>query len=72
MNHLQEVIEKAWDTKDAWDMHNVDSEIREAVIRCIDLLDAGGFSTYGAFAPPQCSCGALGCGIYDLFYGPYD
>jgi len=42
MNHLQQVIEKAWDTKDAWDMHNVDSETREAVIRAIDLLDEGG------------------------------
>jgi len=42
VNHLQQVIDKAWDTKDSWDMHNVDSEIREAVIRAVDLLDSGG------------------------------
>jgi len=42
MNHLQKVIEQAWDTRDTWDMHNVDTEIREAVVRTIDLLDDGG------------------------------
>lgn len=35
MNHLQEVIEKAWDTKDQWDMRSADTETREAVERTI-------------------------------------
>jgi len=42
MNHLQQIIDKAWDTRESWDMHNVDAETREAVIRAIDLLDEGG------------------------------
>lgn len=42
MNHLQQVIEKAWDTRDAWDMHNVTAEIRESVEQTINLLDDGG------------------------------
>jgi len=42
MSHLQDVIEKAWETRDQWDMHNVDSAIREAVERAIQLLDDGG------------------------------
>ena len=31
MNHLQEVIEKAWDTRDDWNMQNVDTASREAI-----------------------------------------
>jgi len=42
MNHLQEVIEKAWDTRDDWDTHNVDAEKREAIERAVQLLDDGG------------------------------
>jgi len=42
MNHLQEVIEKAWDSRNDWNMQNVDTEIREAIERAIQLLDDGG------------------------------
>ncbi|MDQ6991039.1 MAG: 2,3,4,5-tetrahydropyridine-2,6-dicarboxylate N-succinyltransferase [Mariprofundaceae bacterium] len=42
MNHLQKVIEQAWDTRDTWDMHSADAEVRAAVIRTVDLLDDGG------------------------------
>lgn len=42
MNHLQQVIEKAWGNRDSWDMHTADNEVREAVIRAIELLDNGG------------------------------
>ncbi|OIQ01100.1 MAG: 2,3,4,5-tetrahydropyridine-2,6-dicarboxylate N-succinyltransferase [Zetaproteobacteria bacterium CG2_30_46_52] len=42
MNHLQQVIEKAWDTRNEWDMHNVTAEIRESIEQAINLLDAGG------------------------------
>jgi len=44
MNHLEEVIEKAWDTRADWDMHNVDAETREAVKHAIELLDNGGIT----------------------------
>lgn len=42
MNHLQEVIEKAWDTRDEWNMSNVETEVREAIEHSIQLLDDGG------------------------------
>lgn len=42
MNHLQEVIEKAWDTRNEWDMHSVPTETREAIEHAIQLLDDGG------------------------------
>jgi len=42
MNHLQEVIEKAWDTRDDWNMSNVETDVREAIERAIQLLDDGG------------------------------
>jgi len=42
MNHLQEVIDQAWETRNDWDMHSVDTGIREAVIRTVELLDDGG------------------------------
>ncbi len=42
MNHLQEVIEKAWETRNEWDMRSADAEIRDAVEHTIQLLDDGG------------------------------
>ena len=42
MNHLQGIIEQAWDTRNEWDMHTVDAEARSSIIRAIDLLDDGG------------------------------
>ena len=42
MNHLQKVIENAWDSKNEWDMHSASSETREAVEHTIQLLDDGG------------------------------
>ncbi len=42
MNHLQEVIEKAWDTRDSWNMSNVENGTREAIEHSIQLLDDGG------------------------------
>ncbi|MDX8396379.1 MAG: 2,3,4,5-tetrahydropyridine-2,6-dicarboxylate N-succinyltransferase [Mariprofundaceae bacterium] len=42
MNHLQQVIEKAWDTRSDWDMHTIDAETREAIEHAINLLDEGG------------------------------
>lgn len=42
MNHLQQVIEKAWDTRNEWDMHSVTMETHEAIEQAINLLDDGG------------------------------
>ncbi|MDX8407688.1 MAG: 2,3,4,5-tetrahydropyridine-2,6-dicarboxylate N-succinyltransferase [Mariprofundaceae bacterium] len=42
MSHLQEVIEKAWDTRDAWSAKDAEAEVREAVEHAIQLLDDGG------------------------------
>ncbi len=42
MNHLQRVIESAWDNRDAWDMRSATAEIRDAVEHTIQLLDDGG------------------------------
>ncbi|MBN4073324.1 2,3,4,5-tetrahydropyridine-2,6-dicarboxylate N-succinyltransferase [Mariprofundus ferrooxydans] len=42
MNHLQQVIESAWDSKAEWDMHSATAEVREAVEHSIQLLDDGG------------------------------
>jgi len=42
MSHLQEIIEKAWDTREAWNAQDVDSEMREAVEKTITLLGEGG------------------------------
>jgi len=42
MNHLQEVIEKAWDSRDAWTAKDAEAEVREAVEHSIQLLDDGG------------------------------
>ena len=42
MNHLQQVIEAAWDSRDTWDLHTAEAEVRESVERAIQLLDDGG------------------------------
>ena len=42
MNHLQSVIENAWDSKDEWDMRSATAETRDAVEHTIQLLDDGG------------------------------
>jgi 2,3,4,5-tetrahydropyridine-2-carboxylate N-succinyltransferase len=42
MNHLQEVIENAWETRAEWDMRSASAEIRDTVERAIQLLDDGG------------------------------
>ncbi|RMH50772.1 MAG: 2,3,4,5-tetrahydropyridine-2,6-dicarboxylate N-succinyltransferase [Zetaproteobacteria bacterium] len=42
MNHLQQVIETAWERRDAWTARNVDAETREAIEHTITLLDDGG------------------------------
>ncbi|MDQ6964070.1 MAG: 2,3,4,5-tetrahydropyridine-2,6-dicarboxylate N-succinyltransferase, partial [Mariprofundales bacterium] len=42
MNHLQQVIDNAWESRDRWDSHTVSAEIREAIEHTIDLLDDGG------------------------------
>ncbi len=42
MNHLQQVIEQAWETRDEWDMRSATNEVREAVEHAIQLLDDGG------------------------------
>ena len=31
MNHLQEVIDAAWETRNEWDMQSVDMESRDAI-----------------------------------------
>ncbi|RMG93129.1 MAG: 2,3,4,5-tetrahydropyridine-2,6-dicarboxylate N-succinyltransferase [Zetaproteobacteria bacterium] len=42
MNHLQQVIEQAWETRQQWDMRSASAETREAVEHAIQLLDDGG------------------------------
>ncbi|MBF0282094.1 MAG: 2,3,4,5-tetrahydropyridine-2,6-dicarboxylate N-succinyltransferase [Zetaproteobacteria bacterium] len=42
MNHLQQVIEGAWDNRSEWDLHSATGEIRDAVEQAIHLLDEGG------------------------------
>jgi len=42
MNHLQEVIDRAWDSRNEWDMRSVEAEVRDAVEQSIQLLDDGG------------------------------
>ncbi len=39
--HLQQVIEEAWATRDAWDAKSVSAEVREAIEHAIELLDEG-------------------------------
>lgn len=42
MNHLQEVIENAWETRAEWDMRSASVKTRDAVEHAIQLLDDGG------------------------------
>ncbi|HKI61495.1 MAG TPA: 2,3,4,5-tetrahydropyridine-2,6-dicarboxylate N-succinyltransferase [Mariprofundaceae bacterium] len=42
MSHLQEVIEKAWDSRAEWTAKDASPEVREAVEHAIQLLDDGG------------------------------
>jgi len=42
MNHLQQVIENAWETRAEWDMHSTPGKTRDAVEHTIQLLDDGG------------------------------
>ncbi len=42
MNHLQGMIEQAWESRSEWDMHTVQSEWREGIEQAIQLLDDGG------------------------------
>ncbi|MFQ5582621.1 MAG: 2,3,4,5-tetrahydropyridine-2,6-dicarboxylate N-succinyltransferase [Mariprofundaceae bacterium] len=42
MSHLQQIIEKAWDTRDAWSAQDVDTEAREAIEKTVTLLGEGG------------------------------
>jgi len=42
MNHLQQVIESAWESRDTWGSRDVTAEIREAIEHTIELLDDGG------------------------------
>lgn len=42
MSHLQEIIEKAWDTRDGWNANEVDTETREAIEKTVTLLGEGG------------------------------
>ncbi|MDX8408612.1 MAG: 2,3,4,5-tetrahydropyridine-2,6-dicarboxylate N-succinyltransferase [Mariprofundales bacterium] len=42
MNHLQQVIESAWESREQWTLHDVSAEVREAIEQAITLLDDGG------------------------------
>ncbi len=42
MNHLQSIIEHAWNSRDQWSVRDVDAELREGVEHAIRLLDDGG------------------------------
>ncbi|MDT8375351.1 MAG: 2,3,4,5-tetrahydropyridine-2,6-dicarboxylate N-succinyltransferase [Mariprofundaceae bacterium] len=42
MNHLQQVIEAAWESRDQWNMQSVNAEHRDAIRHSIQLLDDGG------------------------------
>jgi 2,3,4,5-tetrahydropyridine-2-carboxylate N-succinyltransferase len=42
MNHLQKVIEKAWETRTEWDMRSAPGKTRDAVEHAVQLLDDGG------------------------------
>jgi 2,3,4,5-tetrahydropyridine-2-carboxylate N-succinyltransferase len=42
MNHLQQIIEQAWDTRDEWRAAEVAPEVRDAVEKTITLLGEGG------------------------------
>ncbi|MDX8390071.1 MAG: 2,3,4,5-tetrahydropyridine-2,6-dicarboxylate N-succinyltransferase [Mariprofundaceae bacterium] len=42
MNHLQEVIDAAWESRENWNMGSVSTEVRGAIEQAIQLLDHGG------------------------------
>ncbi|MDQ6966999.1 MAG: 2,3,4,5-tetrahydropyridine-2,6-dicarboxylate N-succinyltransferase, partial [Mariprofundaceae bacterium] len=42
MSHLQQVIEEAWDTRDAWNTENGADPFRSSIEKTITLLDEGG------------------------------
>ncbi len=42
MNHLQKVIEHAWETRAEWDMRSAPAKIKDAIEHAIQLLDDGG------------------------------
>ncbi len=42
MNHLQNTIESAWNSRSEWDFHSANAETRDAVEHTIQLLDDGG------------------------------
>lgn len=42
MQHLQQVINQAWETRQEWNAGNASHEICDAVEQCINLLDEGG------------------------------
>jgi len=42
MSHLQQVIEEAWDTRDAWSSENGAEPFRSSIEKTITLLDDGG------------------------------
>lgn len=41
MNHLQEIIELAWDHRNEWNTNDIPAEMREAVEKSIELLGEG-------------------------------
>ena len=42
MNHLQQIIEHAWDSRDAWTAKDVTTEARDAIEKSVTLLGEGG------------------------------
>jgi len=42
MDHLQQVINTAWESRDEWTAASIDPETREAIEQAIQLLDCGG------------------------------
>lgn len=42
MNHLQQVIESAWETRASWSAGNVSAETRDAIEQAVTLLGEGG------------------------------
>ncbi len=42
MNHLQEVIDTAWETRNDWNMQSINMEARDAIEHAVQLLDDGG------------------------------
>ena len=42
MNHLEQIIDSAWESRGDWNASNASSEVRKAVEQAIQLLDDGG------------------------------